>query len=38
LDEHFPREALQEAFGGLPQTRMEKIFACIEGIPKEKLP
>jgi hypothetical protein len=38
LKEHFPQEALQEAFGGLPKGRMERIFACIEGIPKEKLP
>ena len=38
LNEHFPREVLQEAFGGLPQSRMDRIFACIEGTQKEKLP
>ena len=38
LNEHFPREALQEAFGGLPPSRMERILSCIEGIQKEKLP
>ena len=38
LKEHFPPEALQEAFGGLPKSRMERIFASIEGIQKERLP
>jgi hypothetical protein len=30
LKENFSEAALQTAFGGLPKTRMERIFDCLE--------
>jgi hypothetical protein len=34
LVEHFSREALEMAFGGLPKSRMERIFDSIERAKK----
>ncbi|MBI5583874.1 MAG: hypothetical protein HY892_08620 [Deltaproteobacteria bacterium] len=36
LKESFTEEALAAAFGGLPKTRLERIFACVEESKKDQ--
>lgn len=36
LAENFIREELELAFGGLPKTRMERIFDCLEETKNQR--
>ena len=36
LAENFPRPDLEAAFGGLPKTRLERIFDCLTQIKETK--
>ena len=35
LKDNFSEEELLAAFGGLPKTRLERIFACVEAARKD---
>jgi hypothetical protein len=36
LAENFPRPDLEAAFGGLPKSRLERIFDCLTQIKETK--
>jgi hypothetical protein len=38
LGQHYNRTELETAFGGLPKTRLERIFECMSRVEEKKTP